>query len=63
MKQDFLRILKLYLNFKLNILISFFCMIIVAACIGFHAWLVQPALDKVLIEKDLFYLYFVPTAI
>tara|TARA_E500000178_G_scaffold74780_1_gene72630 strand:- start:3122 stop:4783 length:1662 start_codon:yes stop_codon:yes gene_type:complete len=38
-------------------------MIIVAACIGFHAWLVQPALDKVLIEKDLFYLYFVPTAI
>ena len=63
MKQDFLRILKLYLNFKINILISFFCMIIVAACIGFHAWLVQPALDKVLIEKDLFYLYFVPTAI
>lgn len=63
MKQDFLRILKLYLNFKLNILISFFCMIIVAACIGFHAWLVQPALDKVLIEKDLIYLYFVPTAI
>ena len=63
MKQDFLRILKLYLNFKLNILISFFCMIIVAACIGFHAWLVQPALDKVLIEKDLFYLYFIPTAI
>lgn len=63
MKQDFLRILKLYLNFKLNILISFFCMIIVAACIGFHAWLVQPALDKVLIEKDLFYLYFVPAAI
>jgi subfamily B ATP-binding cassette protein MsbA len=38
-------------------------MIIVAACIGFHAWLVQPALDKVLIEKDLIYLYFVPTAI
>ena len=63
MKQDFLRILKLYLNFKLNILISFFCMVIVAACIGFHAWLVQPALDKVLIEKDVFYLYFVPTAI
>ena len=38
-------------------------MIIVAICIGFHAWLVQPALDKVLIEKNLFYLYFVPTAI
>jgi len=63
MKKDFLRILSLYLNFKLNILISFFCMIIVAMCIGFHAWLVQPALDKVLIEKNLFYLYFVPTAI
>ena len=63
MKKDFLRILRLYLNFKLNIFISFFCMIIVAVCTGFHAWLVQPALDKVLIEKDLFYLYFVPTAI
>lgn len=63
MKKDFLRILKLYLNFKLNISISFLCMIIVAACVGFHAWLVQPALDKVLIEKNLFYLYFVPSAI
>jgi len=63
MKKDFLRILKLYLNFKVNILISFFCMIIVAACVGFHAWLVQPALDKVLIEKNIFYLYFVPSAI
>lgn len=63
MKKDFLRILKLYLNFKVNILISFFCMIIVAACVGFHAWLVQPALDKVLIEKNTFYLYFVPLAI
>jgi subfamily B ATP-binding cassette protein MsbA len=52
MKKDFLRIL-----------ISFFCMIIVAACVGFHAWLVQPALDKVLIEKNIFYLYFVPSAI
>ena len=38
-------------------------MIIVAACVGFHAWLVQPALDKVLIEKNIFYLYFVPSAI
>ena len=63
MKKDFLRILKLYLNFKVNILISFFCMIIVAACVGFHAWLVQPALDKVLIEKNIFYLYFVPSEI
>jgi len=63
MKKDFLRILKLYLNFKVNILISFFCMIIVAGCVGFHAWLVQPALDKVLIEKNIFYLYFVPSAI
>lgn len=63
MKKDFLRILKLYLNFKVNILISLFCMIIVAACVGFHAWLVQPALDKVLIEKNIFYLYFVPSAI
>ena len=38
-------------------------MVIAAACTGFHAWLVQPALDEVLINKDIFYLYFIPAAI
>jgi subfamily B ATP-binding cassette protein MsbA len=38
-------------------------MIIAALCTGFHAWLVKPALDEVLINSNLFYLYFIPIAI
>ena len=38
-------------------------MIVAAACTGCHAWLVKPALDEVLINKDTFYLYFIPAAI
>ena len=44
-------------------IIAIFCMIIAALCTGFHAWLVKPALDKVLINADKFYLYFIPIAI
>ena len=44
-------------------LIAILCMLIAALCTGFHAWLVKPALDQVLIESDKFYLYFIPIAI
>ena len=43
--------------------IAIVCMIIAALCTGFHAWLVKPALDQVLINADKFYLYFIPIAI
>ena len=43
--------------------IAILCMIIAALCTGFHAWLVKPALDEVLINADKFYLYFIPIAI
>ena len=43
--------------------IAITCMIIAALCTGFHAWLVKPALDQVLIEANSFYLYFIPLAI
>ncbi len=59
----FLRISKLFLNYKPRMLVAIFCMIIAALCTGFHAWLVKPALDEVLINSDLFYLYFIPIAI
>jgi len=38
-------------------------MIIAALCTGFHAWLVKPALDQVLVNANKFYLYFIPGAI
>ena len=43
--------------------LAIFCMIIAALCTGFHAWLVKPALDQVLVSGDSFYLYFIPIAI
>ncbi len=62
-KKHFIRISKLFLNFKFKMLIAILCMIIAALCTGFHAWLVKPALDNVLINADKFYLYFIPIAI
>ena len=50
-------------NFKLRMFVAILCMIIAALCTGFHAWLVKPALDNVLINADRFYLYFIPIAI
>ena len=44
-------------------IIAVFCMIIAALCTGFHAWLVKPALDQVLVNANKFYLYFIPGAI
>ena len=43
--------------------IAVLCMIIAALCTGFHAWLVKPALDEVLINANKFYLFFIPIAI
>ncbi len=61
--KHFIRISKLFLNYKLKMIIAILCMIIAALCTGFHAWLVKPALDQVLIKSDKFYLYFIPIAI
>ena len=62
-KEHFIRISKLFLNFKFRMFVAILCMIIAALCTGFHAWLVKPALDNVLINADRFYLYFIPIAI
>ena len=44
----------------MKMIIAVFCMIIAALCTGFHAWLVKPALDQVLVNANEFYLYFIP---
>ena len=61
--KNFVRISKLFLNYKSRMVIAILCMIIAALCTGFHAWLVKPALDQVLINANKFYLYFIPIAI
>ena len=62
-KAHFLRISHLFFEYKIKMFIAVFCMIIAALCTGFHAWLVKPALDQVLVNANKFYLYFIPGAI
>jgi subfamily B ATP-binding cassette protein MsbA len=62
-KAHFLRISNLFFEYKIKMVIAVFCMIIAALCTGFHAWLVKPALDQVLVNANKFYLYFIPGAI
>ena len=62
-RKDFIRISKLFLAYKAQMFIAILCMIIASLCTGFHAWLVKPALDQVLINANSFYLYFIPLAI
>ena len=62
-RKNFIRITKLFLEYKSRMVIAVLCMVIAAFCTGFHAWLVKPALDEVLINSNKFYLYFIPIAI
>jgi subfamily B ATP-binding cassette protein MsbA len=62
-KSHFFRISHLFFEYKIKMIIAVFCMIVAALCTGFHAWLVKPALDQVLVNANKFYLYFIPGAI
>src|SRR5210317_670956 len=62
-KAHFFRISNLFFEYKIKMVIAVFCMIVAALCTGFHAWLVKPALDQVLVNANKFYLYFIPGAI
>ena len=62
-KSHFFRISHLFFEYKIKMIIAVFCMIIASLCTGFHAWLVKPALDQVLVNANKFYLYFIPGAI
>ena len=51
------------LSHKVTIFIALFMMIISAGATGLHAWLVQPALDEVLIKGNKDMLFLIPIAI
>ncbi|MDC0060281.1 ABC transporter transmembrane domain-containing protein [Pelagibacteraceae bacterium] len=51
------------LNHKITIFIALIMMIISAGATGLHAWLVQPALDEVLINGNKDMLFLIPIAI
>jgi subfamily B ATP-binding cassette protein MsbA len=44
-------------------LVSIILMIIIAATTSFHAWLIKPALDKVFVNKDQFWLLWIPITV
>ena len=47
------RILKDYIyKHKVKLLVSFFCMALVAAATAGNAWLMQPVLDEIFINKN-----------
>lgn len=43
--------------------ISIALMLVIAATTSFHAWLIKPALDKVFVEKDHFWLIWIPVIV
>ena len=51
------------MSHKLKIILALFMMVISAGATGLHAWLVQPALDEVLINGNKEMLFLIPVAI
>lgn len=43
--------------------ISIVLMLVIAATTSFHAWLIKPALDKVFVQKDHFWLVWIPVVV
>ncbi len=51
------------LPFRRQLLLAVACMVIVASCTALNAWMMQPALDKIFIEKDRAMLVIIPFAV
>ena len=58
------RLIKQYIAaHKRNLFIAIFCMVLVAAATAANAWMMQPVLDKVFLNKDENMLFLVPIAV
>ncbi|MEQ1789013.1 MAG: ABC transporter ATP-binding protein [Rickettsiales bacterium] len=49
--------------YKRRLFLAIFCMVIVASCIALNAWMIQPALDQIFIEKNRDMLMVIPLAV
>ncbi len=49
--------------YKRKLFIAIFCMVIVASCTALNAWMIQPALDQIFIEKNQRMLMLIPLAV
>lgn len=50
-------------QYKSRIFLAIFCMVVMAACAALNAWMMQPALDKIFIEKNRQMLTLIPLAV
>ncbi len=48
--------------YKRKLFIAIFCMVIVASCVGLKAWMIQPLLDQIFIQKSRAMLLIIPLA-
>ncbi len=46
-----------------KLFLAMFCMVVVASCTALNAWMIQPALDQIFIEKNRTMLTLIPLAV
>ena len=58
---------RLFFNYvqkhKIKLIISIFCMVVVAASTAINAWMMQPVLDEIFINKNKTLIIIIPIAI
>jgi subfamily B ATP-binding cassette protein MsbA len=54
------RLLQYVKPYRIKLVLAMICMVFVALTTAVSAWLVQPAMDKIFIEKDMRMLFLIP---
>jgi len=57
------RLLQYVKPYRMKLILAMTCMVFVAVCTAGSAWLVQPAMDKIFIDKDMRMLFLIPLLI
>jgi len=57
------RLLQYVKPYRMKLILAMICMVFVAVCTAGSAWLVQPAMDKIFIDKDMRMLFLIPLLI
>jgi subfamily B ATP-binding cassette protein MsbA len=57
------RLLHYVKPYRMKLILAMICMVFFALCTAGTAWLVQPALDKIFVDKDMWWLFLIPALI
>jgi subfamily B ATP-binding cassette protein MsbA len=57
------RLLHYIKPYRMKLILAMICMVFFALCTAGTAWLVQPALDKIFVDKDMWWLFLIPALI